>query len=238
MLENNPGLPDRYEMPEHETPARRLAEHSAEYLSDSELLSLMLSGTLGAARSLKIARDLMAAYGSFKRITGLSLSELQRVPGIGFHSACAIQSSMELSRRLRQPPPDTRIVLNSPTVVAKFMRDRIGNLQQEEFHALLLDCRHRLIRDCRITIGLLDRSHIHARELFRPAIAESCSRILLAHNHPSGDTSPSPQDIDSNRKLCEAGKIIGIEVLDHVIVGPRTEQESNYYLSFKESKLM
>ncbi len=180
MLEKSPCPPDLYEMPEHETPARRLAEHSPEYLSDSELLSLMLSGTLGAARSLKTARDLMAAYGSFKRITGLSLSELQRVPGIGFNSACAIQGSMELSRRLRQPPPDTRIVMDSPIVVAGFMRDRIGSLRQEEFHALLLDCPH----SSRLNGGLSSGRG-------RPASKRASRGIFRLAEPPGGGWSPS-----------------------------------------------
>lgn len=127
--------------------------------------------------------------------------------------------------------------LEAPANVADLMRPVLSGRHQEEFHALLLDTKHRLIKTVHVTTGLLDRSLVHAREAFREAIRESCAKILLVHNHPSGDTTPSQQDIASTNKLVEAGKIIGIEVLDHVIIGTRTETRPRDFLSFREENL-
>jgi DNA repair protein RadC len=231
-------LKEGYRLPESETPARRLAEGSPEYLSDSELLSLLLSGAIGPTKSLQIARELMSAYGSFKRIMNLSLTELQRVPGIGLARACAIQGAVEFARRLHRPDTRNRARLTAPAQVAEFMRGSFANPQQEEFHVLLLDTKHNLLRDHCATVGLVDRSQIHAREVFRPAISECCSRVLLCHNHPSGDPTPSEQDITCTKSLFSAGAVIGIEVLDHVIVGEPNQDGRRWWVSFREESLL
>lgn len=238
MPENQFELKPKYELPECENPARRLAEGSPAYLSDSELLSLLLSSAIGPRRSLEIARELMAAYGSFKRITDLSLSELQRFPGIGFARACAIHGAVEFARRLHRPDTGKRHRLTAPARVAEFMQGAFTNTRQEEFHVLLLDTKHNLLRDHCVTVGLVDRSQIHAREVFRPAIAECCSRVLLVHNHPSGDPTPSEQDINCTKCLCSAGAVIGIEVLDHVIVGRPSQDGHRWWVSFREEGLL
>jgi DNA repair protein RadC len=128
--------------------------------------------------------------------------------------------------------------LESPRDVAALMLPVFAGKRQEELHVLLLNTKHCLLRDHVSTIGLVDRSQVHAREVFRSAIEESSSRLLLVHNHPSGDPTPSAQDIACTRDLCAAGKIIGIEVLDHVIVGERTTQRAKYWLSFREENLL
>ncbi len=206
-------------MPMHETPAFRLAEHSPEYLSDAELLSLLLKGHAGTERSLRIARQVIAGCGGVTGLARMTHAELVRIPGIGECGAEAIQGALALARRLQRGDPADKPVMGDPQSVARYMQAVIGHLRQEEFHALLLNAKNRLVRDCMITRGLADCAPVHAREVFRPAIQECCSRVILAHNHPSGDATPSPQDISSTGKLADAGKIIGIEVLDHVIIG-------------------
>mgnify|MGYP006279355483 CR=1 FL=1 len=225
-------------IPVHETPSFRLAEHCADYLSDTELLSLILNGTMSTTKSLGIAREILAACGSLKALSGMSLAELQRFPGIGVSLACRIQSALALARRLHRPAADVPCNMSSPRSVAEYMQPLVNHLRQEEFHALLLDTKHNLVRDLMVTRGLVDRSQVHAREVFRPAIQETCSRILLAHNHPSGDPTPSAQDLSCTKNLKAAGKVIGIEVLDHVIIGERTANRSRYWLSFREENLM
>ena len=128
--------------------------------------------------------------------------------------------------------------LESPGDVAALMLPVLAGKKQEEFHVLLLNTKHHLLRDHISTIGLVDRSQVHAREVFRSAIKESCSRILLVHNHPSGDPTPSSQDIACTRDLSAAGKIIGIEVLDHIVIGERTSKRAKYWLSFREENLL
>lgn len=239
MDTNTLNIPDPDpQIPVHETPCRRLAEHSAEYLSDTELLSLVLKGTMGTEKSVSTARELLAATGNIKGLSSRSLAELQRFPGIGAHLACCIQSALALAGRLHRPGTEERRSMTSPQSVADYIRPMIGHLHQEEFHVLLLDTKHNLVRDRMITRGLVDRSQVHAREVFRSAIREACSRILLAHNHPSGDPTPSAQDISCTKNLKSAGKIIGIEVLDHVIVGEPTPNRTRYWLSLREENLM
>jgi DNA repair protein RadC len=128
--------------------------------------------------------------------------------------------------------------LIGPADVAGLMRPVLAAKPQEEFHALLLDTKHGLIADEVVTVGLVDRSQVHAREVFRQAISAGCSRIVLVHNHPSNDPTPSAEDLACTRDLVAAGKLIGIEVLDHVILGRRTPIRLKDYLSFREENLL
>jgi len=128
--------------------------------------------------------------------------------------------------------------VETPELAADLLRPVLAGCEQEEFHVLLLNTRNELVRDEQATIGLLDRTQIHPREVFRSAIRENCSRVLLVHNHPGGDPTPSAQDIAATRQLVEAGRIIGIEVLDHVVLGRRTASRSRDWLSFRQENLL
>jgi len=224
--------------PEPETPASRLAESGAEYLSDAELLSLLLSSRMSSRRSLALARDLLCAHGGLRPLADLTVGELSRFSGIGRATACAIQSALAMARRLNRHVAGVRPRLETPGDVGAYLGPSIRGRHQEEFHALLLDTKHALLRDERITVGLVDRSQVHAREVFRRAIRESCSRIILVHNHPSGDPTPSAQDIACTKNLAAAGKIVGIEVLDHVIIGERTRDRPREWVSLRGEGLL
>ena len=237
-LESRPPSIDARSSPGRDTPAIRLAEKSADYLSDTDLLSVILGSRLPSSAALEAAREILARSGGLHRIGLMSVTELTRIPNIGRASACALQAAFALATRRLRPEKDTKPKLESPREVANCIRNQFIDKHQEEFHVLLLDTRNSLLLDRIATVGLIDRSHIHAREVFRDAVRESCSRIILAHNHPSGDPSPSPQDIDSTRKLVEAGKIIGIEVLDHVIIGSLAGGRAKDWLSLKEEKII
>ena len=225
-------------LPPCEDPASRLMEGSANYLSDAELLALVIGRNMAAAKALDTARILLIRAGSLRQLARLSVVELSRLPGIGRSTACAITGALAMGSRLTAPEPGTRPQLEAPLAVAEYCRSAFLGKEQEEFHVLLLDAKHVLLRDQLVTIGLLDRSQVHAREVFRTAIRESCARIILAHNHPSGDPTPSSQDIACTRDLTAAGKIIGIEVLDHVIVGIPSGSRSRYWCSLREQNLM
>lgn len=230
--------PAETSFPRRETPAFRLAEHTARYLSDTELLSLLFKGSLSDARSLDTARKLLCRHGSLTSISKLTLDELQNVSGIGPASAASIQSALALAVRLNRERHPDGTALESPAAVADYMRDEFRPLSQEHFYSLLLNTKHRLIRAEMITAGLVDRSQVHAREVFRTAIRVNCSRIILTHNHPSGDPTPSAQDINCTKNLVSAGKIVGIQVLDHVIIGRISKHRSRDYLSLREENLM
>jgi len=224
-------------VPIAELPAHRLMESSAEYLTDSDLLSLVIHS--GApARALSVSRRLIGSYGSLKAIAAVPVAALTRIEGVGTATACAIHAALELARRLNGHVAPGRTNLQGPEDVAEHFHAVLSGRKQEEFHVALLDTKHRLIRSQRVTIGLLDRSQIDARAVFAPAIAHAASRVILVHQHPSGDPTPSAQDISCTRNLVEAGKIVGIEVLDHVIVGERTASRPKYWLSFREENLL
>lgn len=135
---------------------------------------------------------------------------------------------------------DERPCLSTPVAAADLMRPVLQTREQEEMHALLLDTRNRLLADVRLTMGLADRTQIHPREAFREAIRckGGCTRIILIHNHPSGDPQPSPQDVAATRQLAEAGRIVGIEVLDHIVLGRRTPGRTRDHVSFREEGLL
>lgn len=227
------------ELPDHERPRERLARLGAESLSDAELLAIMLGSGRRGRSALELARDLLReAGGSLTTLATQDQTDLQTIAGVGPAKAAQINAAFTLAKRLSSTLEPATPRLEAPAQVAELMRELFRGKQQEEFHALLINTKHSLIRDVCITVGLLDRSPVHAREVFRPAIRESCSRIILTHNHPSGDPTPSSEDIASTKKLSAAGKIVGIEILDHVIVGAATEARTRDYLSFREENLL
>jgi DNA repair protein RadC len=164
-------------------------------------------------------RVLARAQGSLRRLAVLPPGVLEAEPGIGRATAARIQAALELGRRAQAEPSGTDTRIRGPADVFQRMGPLLRDLRQEEFHALLLNTQHRVIRDVLVTRGLLDASLIHPREVFRPAIVESAAGVILVHNHPSGDPTPSVEDRAVTRQLSEVGRAIGISVLDHVIVG-------------------
>lgn len=227
------------EIPDHERPRERLVRHGADSLSDTELLAILLRAGPRGRSVLQLARDVLAAFdGDLGRLSASRLSELRRIRGIGLAKAVEVHAAFALSRRLATLPARTAPRLESPAQVAAVMREPFRAATQEEFHVLLLDTKHALISDEKVTVGLVDRSQVHPREVFRSAIRENCARVILTHNHPSGDPTPSAQDIACTRNLVESGKIIGIEVLDHVVIGRRTATRPNEYVSFREENLL
>lgn len=201
-------------------PRERLRAVGARHLSVRELLALVIgSGTRGGSAFDVAARLLAAGTGSVRRLALADLGELERVPGVGAATAARVVAALELGRRAGAEPPDPADRIRGPADVFKRMGPRLRDLPQEEFHALLLNTRHRVVREVAVTRGLLDASLIHPREVFRAAVAEGAAGIILVHNHPSGDPTPSPDDRAVTRQLVDAGKALGIPVLDHVIVG-------------------
>ena len=227
------------EMPDHERPRERLARHGPEHLRDAELLAILLRTGQQGQSVLDLADDVLRTFdGQLPKVARATLSDLQAIPGIGQAKAVELRAAFALANRLSARRDTDAPRLESPTDVAELLRASFRGKQQEEFHVLLLDTKHALLRDECVTVGLVDRSQIHAREVFRTAIRESCSRVILVHNHPSGDPTPSARDIGCTKNLVSSGKIIGIEVLDHVILGKRTDRRPRDFLSMREQNLM
>lgn len=227
------------EMPDGERPRERLESRGAEALSDAELLAILLRTGRAGRSAVDVARDLLVGFGgNLDRLAEASLGELRAVAGIGRAKAIEIKAAMSLASRLGGAGCSRNERMTGPLAVMQVMREKFVGKKQEEFHVLLLDTKHRLIVDELVTKGLLDRSQIHAREVFRTAIRESCSRIVLVHNHPSGDPTPSAPDLAATASLVAAGEVVGIEVMDHVIIGIPSAEHPLGYLSMKEEKLV
>ena len=206
-------------MPDSSKPRERFLKQGSESLSDAELLAIILEKGMCPGGVLKMSNDLISRFG-LKDLFNCSIIELQRVRGIGPTKAMQILSIAELNKRYEQCKNPV-IKIKSSKDVYEYFRHKLKDEKQENFHVLLLDTQNQIICDHLITRGILNASIIHPREIFKPAIRDSAFRIILVHNHPSGDPSPSEEDLEVTKKLMEVGEQIDIKVLDHVIVGKR-----------------
>ncbi|MCC6244279.1 MAG: DNA repair protein RadC [Gemmatimonadaceae bacterium] len=221
------------EMPHNERPRERLRSLGAQALSTTELIATIL-GTGGSGGSaLSCAHLVMTqAGGSLGRLASMPLAGLTRVPGVGSARATAVYAALELGRRLLLEAREAGVPLRGPQDVAALYAPRLQELPVEEFHVAVLDAQHRLERDVLVSRGLLNTSLVHPREVFREAIAERAAAVILVHNHPSGDPTPSAEDRLVTEQLVAAGRVLDIPVHDHIIVG------RGRYMSFAEAGLL
>ena len=217
-----------HDLPASERPRERLQKFGAEALSAQEILAVILGRGISGESVMVTAQRLLSQFGSLKGIAGASLEELAGVRGIGLAKAAQIRAVFELVSRLEDyHDSEKREVVKTPEDVVAQVRSRLKSKKKEYFLALLLDTRNQLIRVAEISVGSLDSSIVHPREVFKEAISASAASVIFAHNHPSGDPEASEDDISLTKRLAEAGEIMGIDVLDHVIIGDRK------YLSLK-----
>ena len=214
------------DLPAEERPLYRLHHHGAEALATTELLALVL----GTADAPGLAAELLTRFGSLHQLARTSKAQLRQVRGIGETQAGRLVAMLELSRRLQAPPADERPRITSPADAAALLTPRMAHLEQEALWVLLLDTRNRVLKITEIYKGSLNTSVVRTGEIFRPAIETAAAAIIVAHNHPSLDPSPSPEDITVTRQIVRAGKLLDIECLDHIIIG-RT------FVSLKERSL-
>jgi DNA repair protein RadC len=221
--------------PEHERPRERLANLGTDRLRDSELIAILLRSGNRSTPVTTLADLVLSAFGhSLRRIAAASVDELRSLPGIGTDKATTLKAAFELARRLTLETRRESPLLDTPERVADFLREDLRPLEVETFHILLLNTRRRLVSNERLAQGTLDTLLVHPRDVFRRAIIANAAAVILAHNHPSGDPSPSEADIRVTRDLIRAGQLLKIEVLDHVILGHRTTERSRDYSSLRE----
>lgn len=219
------------ELPAGERPRERLGELGPAALSDAELLAILLRTGMPGRTALDLARDLLSDYGGLDGLLRVSFGELARRPGLGPAKAAQVKAALELGRRLLLLVPEHRRPVNTPEDVAPLLRLEMGHLDQEQIRVLLLDTRHRLIRQVLVYQGNVSGAPVRIGELFREAVRENCPAILVVHNHPSGDPTPSSEDVAITREIVEAGRLLSIEVLDHLVVARQG------YVSLRERKL-
>lgn len=211
--------PTMKELPEDIRPRERLLKEGAEALSEIELLAILLGTGSREVTALDLASLVMARFKSLRLLVDATVEELSEVKGVGPAKASQVKAALELARRLSQFSDLPRPAIKSPDDAAGLVMEEMRHLDREHFRALLLNTRNQVIGTDKVSVGTLNSSTVHPRELFRNAIKRSAASVILVHNHPSGDPTPSREDLDITGRLSEAGKIIGIEVLDHIIIG-------------------
>jgi len=206
------------EWPEDERPRERLLKYGTSSLSDAELLGIIISKGTPEKTAIDLGRELLVKYGSLRNISTRSVSEYIALKGIGKAKAAILAACFEISRRIQSQPDTHKVIFKKSEDVAKYYIPLIGSLKKEVFRVALLDGANKLIKDITVSEGTLNTSIVHPREVFRDALIEATAGIVLVHNHPSGDPTPSEDDIKITKQLLEAGKIFGIKIFDHVIV--------------------
>lgn len=221
-----------HDLPLSERPRERLQKFGIEALSAQEILALILGRGISGESVMVTAQRLLSQFGSVKGIAGASVEELSQVKGIGLAKSAQIKAAFELANRLEgYSEAGEKPIVKTPEDVAGLVKVRLKGKKKEHFLALMLDTRSRLIKVAEISIGSLDGSIVHPREVFKEAISASAASVVFVHNHPSGDPAASEDDVRLTKRLAEAGDIMGIDVLDHIIIG------DNKYLSLKREGL-
>jgi DNA repair protein RadC len=182
-------------------------------------LAELLAAVVGGARQIEVAHDLLGRFGDLDGVARASIQELSAAPGLGPVGTSRLKAALELGRRALVAAPEERLVVRSPADVAQVLMAEMGHLEQENFRVLFLDTRNRVLDAETVYVGNLNASHIRVAEVFREATRRNCAAIICAHNHPSHDPTPSPEDVEVTRQLVEAGKLLDIEVLDHLVIG-------------------
>lgn len=220
--------------PREDRPREKLLDRGPGALTDAELLAIILGGGSTGVRenALDHARSLLLSFGGLAGLDEASVTELTRVRGIGKARAAQIKACLELGRRRTANSWHTGQPLGSPEDVFRHFRARCHNAKREAFYVVLLTNRNRKIRDVKISEGSLTASVVHPREVFRPVIRESAAGVVLVHNHPSGDPTPSREDIEITQRLKSVGDIMGVRVMDHVVVG------HDHFFSFNAEGLL
>ncbi len=222
------------DQPIAERPRERLAAHGPDALSPAELVAILLRTGLKGTNVLDVAKQLVEQYGSLRALAQASVTDLQKIRGIGRDKAVTLIAAFSLARRMAREIRDEAPMLDTPEAVADLLREESRLREVETLQVILLNTRRRLIRIETISQGLLDTLLAHPREVFKSAIAANAAAIILAHNHPSGDPSPSESDIKVTRDLIRAGQLLKIEVLDHLILGRATADRTKDYVSLRE----
>ncbi|HEU0253575.1 MAG TPA: DNA repair protein RadC [Pyrinomonadaceae bacterium] len=222
------------DLPSNERPRERLIEHGADALKNSELIAILLRTGLKGLSAIQVAEQVLQRFDTLDNLSRATIEDLQQVKGIGRDKAVALKSAFTLARRMAAEVRQESPTLDGPEIIADLLREENRSYNVELFQVVLLNTRRKLIRVEKISQGTLDTILVHPREVFKPAIAANAAAIVLAHNHPSGDPTPSEADIKVTRDLIRAGQLLKIDVLDHVIIGRTTKDRQKDFVSLRE----
>ncbi|MEK5026412.1 MULTISPECIES: RadC family protein [Paenibacillus] len=220
------------DLPHEERPRERMMHYGAESLSQAELLAILLRTGTRRESAIHIAQQLLGRAGGLRGLADLSIDELTNIKGIGPAKAVQLKAGIELGRRMANSRLTEPVTIRSPQDAAEILTEQLRYLQKEHFVCLFLNTKNHVIAQETLSMGSLNASIVHPREVFRAAMKCSSAAIICAHNHPSGDPTPSPEDISLTSRLLQAGEIVGIDVLDHLIIGDSS------FVSLKEKGYM
>ncbi len=212
-------------------PRERLARHGAPSLTDHELLALILRSGSSQGSALELAQALLARFTSLRGLADATIDELTTVHGVGLAKAAEVKAALELARRLQIEAAGERPAIENPADAARVLAGHLNDASDERLVVVLLDARHRVLRVRQVAQGAVNAVNARMADLFQEAVRIGCTALLLAHNHPSGDPTPSPQDVALTRRASEAGNLLGIKVLDHIVVA----RGAGGFVSLRES---
>ena len=221
-----------HDLPREERPRERLQKVGVDNLSLAELLALVIERGRRGENVLAIAQNLISHFGNLAKMKEATIEELQQVNGIGFATACKLKAAFELGEKAQTTATEYGQKIESAKDIFKLLKNDLGNKKKEHFKVLSLDSRNKLISIDNVSVGTINTNLVHPREVFKTAIQHLAVSIILVHNHPSGDTEPSEADIEITKRLIESGKIMGIDILDHIII------TKNKFFSFKDKGLI
>jgi len=219
------------ELPAQERPRERLKKYGAASLSNAELLAIILRTGAASESVLNLSAKLLARFGGLSGLAKAGFGELCMERGLAEAKAAQLKAALELGRRLLSTQPEERLAVRSPQDVANLLQAEMSLLEQEELRLVLLNTKNQVLAISQVYKGSVNTSLIRVSELFREAVRENCPALVVVHNHPSGDPTPSPEDIKITEQIVTAGKLLDIEVLDHLIIGHQR------YVSLKERGL-
>jgi len=219
-----------------ERPREKLATHGAAALTDPELIAILLRTGVAGKNVLEVARQLLKEFGSLGGLSRCSVDELANIRGVGFAKAVQLVAAFGLGQRLARETLSKQKI-DSPELVSELIGPEMRRLHKESLRVILLDTRYHLIRVEEVSVGSVNESIAHPRDVFRPAVIASAYAVIVVHNHPSGDSSPSQTDHSLTRRLAEAAELLQIKLLDHIIIGAPSEQSPGYF-SFKETGVL
>lgn len=221
------------ELPKNERPREKILSMGVSRLSNAELIAVLLASGTEKESALTLAgRVLSLGEGSLAKLVSFQPEELQRIHGIGIAKSCTLVAAMELGRRIAVSPAEERVRLDTPEKVADLFMEEMRHLKKEVFRVAHLNVKNELVMKEDVSVGGLHSAMAHPREVFQKAVSKGTNAVILVHNHPSGDPTPSGADRDTTDQLIEAGKILGIQVLDHIVIG------DGRYISFKQEKIL
>ncbi len=207
------------DLPAEERPYEKLEANGGEVLSNAELLAIIIKTGTRKERSIEIAQRLLSMSQSLSGLYRLTINELKSISGIGRVKAVQIKAVLELSKRIAKTSAFRKLKITSPKSIANIYMEDMRYLDREHFRVVFLDTKNHILSDSILSVGTVNASLVDPREIFMEALRKTAVHMILMHNHPSGDPTPSKEDIEVTKRICEAGELMGIDVIDHIIIG-------------------